>query len=242
MHNLHVPLNRPGITLEVIAMSVSDALAAEAGGANRIELVSALSEGGLTPSIGLIERTLDAVSIDVQVMIRPHSRSFVYSEDDLETMLADIRSVRRLGRAGIVMGCLTDERLIDETALKLLLDEAGEMDITFHRAFDATPNLDEAFCTLMRYPSIKRVLTSAGQPSVLHAAGQLWRLQRLSTHSSIEIMAGSGLSIPSLPAFLQASQVREVHFGSGVHQPAGCVNKALVQEARHSLDKMFTPG
>jgi copper homeostasis protein len=99
------------LKLEVIAVTLEDALAAEAGGANRIEVIAAPEEGGLTPSSGLVEDMLRSVSIDVQVTIRPHSRSFAYGESEFEQMAADIERIRRLDRPGIVVGCLTPRLL-----------------------------------------------------------------------------------------------------------------------------------
>ena len=95
--------------LEIIATSVEDAIVIEKGGADRIELVSALSEGGLTPSYGLVHRVIGAVNIPVNVMIRPHSLSFVYSDEDLLCMLEDIKQAKALGANGVVFGMLDSQ-------------------------------------------------------------------------------------------------------------------------------------
>ncbi|WP_339834654.1 copper homeostasis protein CutC [Paenibacillus sp. FSL R7-0272] len=130
--------------LEVIALDAADAQAAEQGGADRIELVSAMSEGGLTPSYGQIEQVVSKVSIPVYVMIRPHSRSFCYSANDLQAMIQDIRVARELGAAGIVIGALTDEGEVDRSFLQTCLLSAQGMGVTFHRAIDSSAHVVRA--------------------------------------------------------------------------------------------------
>nr|WP_154891525.1 copper homeostasis protein CutC [Paenibacillus xylanexedens] len=130
--------------LEVIAVDAADAQASEQGGANRIELVSAMSEGGLTPSYGQIEQVVSQVSIPVYVMIRPHSRSFCYSADDLQVIIQDIRVARELGAAGIVIGALTDEGKVDRSFLQTCLSSAQGLGVTFHRAIDSSAHVVRA--------------------------------------------------------------------------------------------------
>jgi copper homeostasis protein len=204
--------------LEVIATSVADAKLAEAGGSDRIELISGIREGGVTPSFGLIERVLDAVSIPVHVMVRPHANTFCYDEDDLRTMLTDIRTIRELGAAGIVVGALTDERQVDEGALRRVLDVSEGLSVTFHRAFDETVDQMAALRLLARYPQVRRVLTSGGKPSALEAVEQIRTLDRLSRELSITLLAGSGLTVESLGSFLRDTGVSEVHMGTGVRR------------------------
>ncbi|MBY0205690.1 MULTISPECIES: copper homeostasis protein CutC [Paenibacillus] len=140
--NRHVIKRQP--TLEVIAVDAADAQAAEQGGADRIELVSAMSEGGLTPSYGQIEQVVSKVSIPVYVMIRPHSRSFCYSVDDLHAIIQDIRVARELGAAGIVIGVLTNEGEVDRSFLQTCLLSAQGMGVTFHRAIDSSAHVVRA--------------------------------------------------------------------------------------------------
>ncbi|MBU7316366.1 copper homeostasis protein CutC [Paenibacillus oleatilyticus] len=204
--------------LEVIATSVADAIIAEKNGAGRIELISGICEGGVTPSYGLIEQVVASVSIPVNVMIRPHSNSFCYDEWDLETMLTDIRTVRRLGAAGIVTGCLTPERKVDTELLEKLLAEVGELSVTFHRAIDETDDLEGTLHVLAQYPQIHRVLTSGGKPSVLDARDEILRLQAVELSHPIAILAGSGLNLQSLASFIRDTGVREVHMGTGVRR------------------------
>ncbi|MBP1994078.1 copper homeostasis protein CutC [Paenibacillus eucommiae] len=249
------------VSLEVIATTLTDALAAAEGGADRIELVTGLAEGGLTPSYGLIAQVACSTTIPVQVMVRPHSQSFCYNAADVKTMLSDIRAIKgiqniwnaqgnlcssqsghgnasenisdtdiyamdnvSLSRIGIVLGCLTRDHKIDTDVLQTLLEEAGEMDITFHRAFDEVADQEKAYETLTRYPAIRRVLTSGGKPSALDAFPQLRRLVELSQGSHVAILAGSGLTLEALPALFRETGVREIHFGSAVHGPRGIMD------------------
>ena len=120
--------------LEIIATCVDDAITAEQNGADRLELITAITEGGLTPGIGLVEEVVKAVRIPVHVMVRPHSRSFVYNASDIATMVAEVKAIRKAGAAGVVLGMLTPEGKIDEAALAQMLEWTGDMQVTFHRA------------------------------------------------------------------------------------------------------------
>ncbi|MHA6485487.1 copper homeostasis protein CutC [Paenibacillus sp. strain BS8-2] len=201
--------------LEIIATSSEEAVAAERAGADRIELIAAMSEGGLTPSYGTIARTVQAVRIPVRVMIRPHSRSFVYTQDELETMVADIRITRELGVAGFVFGALTPNGRIDVAAIRQLCAEALELPVTFHRAIDEARDIAEVLRDLEQIPSIDRVLTSGGNADGAWHARYL--LRELQASTRLKLIAAKGLSVEKLEAFLKdAAGVNEVHFGTGV--------------------------
>ncbi|TVX97388.1 copper homeostasis protein CutC [Cohnella terricola] len=202
--------------LEVIATSVLDAKLAEEHGADRIELISGIAEGGVTPSIGLIEQVLKTVDIPVNVMLRPHANSFRYDEDDLQVMLRDARAIRDCGAAGIVMGMLNRRNEIDTAALELLLGETGKLAVTFHRAFDELADRRSALQLLSSYPAIRKILTSGGKPSVLDAEEEIAELVTLSAGKTVDILAGSGLQPETLDLFIQRTKVKEVHMGTGV--------------------------
>ncbi|QHT59644.1 copper homeostasis protein CutC [Paenibacillus lycopersici] len=203
---------------EVIALSPEDARFAARHGADRIEFVATIEEGGLTPSWAFIEETAAACAIPIHVMIRPHSRSFVYSESDMEQMISDMAGLKQAGANAFVLGALTPGRTVDEEKLKRLLDAADGLPVTFHRAFDEAQDLEAAFETLARYAQIRTILTSGGKPSALDAADMIARLVRMSRGTGIEIMAGSGLTPATVAEFAQATGVRAVHFGSGVRR------------------------
>jgi len=229
--------------LEVIATTTEDALIASANGANRIELITGFKEGGLTPSIGLIEQVAHQVSIPVQVMVRPHSRSFVYSKSDIATMVQDIKAIRQYGHKGIgiVVGVLTEAGLIDTYMLEHILDASQDLDVTFHRAFDEIADQEQAYEQLSNYSQIKRVLTSGGKPSVLQATDRIKRLVEMSKTSHVAILAGGGLHTNALTEFIQETGVKEIHLGTAVRGPMGeidLVESDKMQSVRAILDQM----
>jgi copper homeostasis protein len=204
------------VVLEVIATCVADAKMAERSGADRIELISGILEGGLTPSYGLVKEVVRSVSIPVNVIVRPHSRSFCYDRDDVLTMVSDIRAIKQLGASGIVIGMLNENRRIDVGTLRVLLSEAADLDVTFHRAFDEVDDQFEALNDLLSFSQIRRILTSGGKPSAVDAADRIKKLVRLTENTHLGIMAGSGLNLGNIRDFVAYTRVREVHFGSGV--------------------------
>ncbi len=155
------------MTLEVIVQNGEEAKQAEKLGADRVELVSAIAEGGLTPSYGTIQQVLEHVTIPVQVMIRPHSFHFCYSKGDLDIIWKDIEALIDMGGERIVFGALNRDSTINETALEAIITRFPQLDITFHKAFDEVPSLKDAYQTLAKYKkNIKRILTSGGKKIV----------------------------------------------------------------------------
>lgn len=204
------------ILLEVIALTAEDARAADRGGANRIELVTAMGEGGLTPSIGLIESVAEAVRIPVNVIVRPHSRSFVYDADDYAVMLRDVRAIAGTGANGIVAGMLTPNGDIDTDGLSRVIEAADGLQVTFHRAFDEARDLHAAFDTLLKFDAVTNVLTSGGKPSVLDAADTVRTLVGRAAGTRCAVLAGAGFTADAVAPFVASTGVRAVHFGSGV--------------------------
>ncbi|MGF6570277.1 copper homeostasis protein [Paraburkholderia sp. GAS333] len=204
------------ILLEVIATTVADARLAARAGADRIELVTAMGEGGLTPSVGLIEAVVAAVEIPVNVIVRPHSRSFTYDADDYAVMLRDVRAVKAAGANGIVIGMLNGDGEIDREGLERAIDAADGLAITFHRAFDETRHLQKALDVLLGFDAVTNVLTSGGQASVLNAEDTIRELVQQARGSHCTVLAGAGLTIDAIEGFVTRTKVDAVHFGSGV--------------------------
>lgn len=202
--------------VEVIATCMEDALRAEENGADRLELITAITEGGLTPGIGLVRQVVRTVQIPVHVMVRPHSRSFVYGKHDLETVTAEIKAIADAGAAGIVVGMLTAEGRIDENALEAVLPCATGLHVTFHRAFDELEDQLAGLQVLTRYPQITRVLTSGGQQPAPQGIPAIRKLVEASKGTSVRILAGSGLTPEGIESFIEQTGVAEVHFGSAV--------------------------
>ncbi|SAK42583.1 CutC family protein [Caballeronia temeraria] len=225
--------------LEVIATTVADARAAERGGANRLELITAMGEGGLTPSIGLIESVTEAVGIPVNVIVRPHSRAFVYDADDYAVMLRDVRAIAKTRANAIVVGMLRADGAIDTDGLARVIEAADGLQLTFHRAFDESRDLLAAFDTLLRFDAVTNVLTSGGKPSVLEAEATIGKLVEKAADTHCTVLAGAGLTVDALASFVAATRVRAVHFGSGVRvdgKGLAPVDEARVRRARNVLD------
>jgi copper homeostasis protein len=204
------------VLLEVIATTVADARLAAQAGADRLELVTAMGEGGLTPSIGLIEAVVNAVSIPVNVIVRPHSRSFVYDADDHALMLHDVRAVKAAGANGVVIGMLNVDGEIDREQLARAIDAADGLAVTVHRAFDEVRDQRKALDVLLGFDAVTNVLTSGAQPSVLNAEATIRALVRQASGSHCTVLAGAGLTVDAVAGFVSRTQVQAVHFGSGV--------------------------
>ncbi|MFJ7935797.1 copper homeostasis protein CutC [Sporosarcina sp. NPDC096371] len=227
--------------LEIIATSLEDAIAAERAGADRLELCAALTEGGLTPSLGLVEAVVQGVDIPVHVIVRPHSRTFQYDEKDLAVMLSDIRYIKQAGAAGIVIGVLDEENKVNTEVLSRLLLEAGEMNITFHRAFDEIEDQLKALEVIATFPQIQRILTSGGQAPAPEAAEQLKKLVDKSKNTSVRILAGNGMSPETLVPLVTATGLEEVHFGSAVRVNRSFmhpVDEAVIADVKSNLQRL----
>ncbi len=167
--------------IEVIVQNEQEAIRAEKMGAARLELVSAIDEGGLTPSFETIKQVLNSVTIPVQVMIRPHSRDFFYSDLEMNTIIEDVKNVLNLGGHGIVFGALTKDYTIDEKALEKIIALSDQLDITFHRAFDEIDDQLSAYRVLTTYKKqVNRILTSGGHMDCLKGKHELRKLVELS--------------------------------------------------------------
>ena len=200
--------------IEIIAATLEDAKKIEVYGGDRIELVSALSEGGLTPSFGLVKSVIESVSIPVNVIIRPHSQSFFYSEEELEIMKQDIRMARELGANGVVIGALNEKNQICELSLQTLLEAAEGMEVTFHRAIDELDDPDEGVKILASYKLINRILTSGGKGSLSQNTEMIRKMIDQSEH--IQIMVGGGLNFENVIEIMKETNAPEYHFGTAV--------------------------
>lgn len=223
--------------LEIIGMCLEDAKKIEACGADRIELVSALTEGGVTPSFGLIENVVNSVSIPVNVMIRHHAKSFVYTENDLKIMEKDIEIVKSLGANGVVLGLLDKFNNIDEKSLKLLLDKCGLLDVTFHKAIDET-NLIESVKILNKYPKITNILTSGGKYNITSNIDTINEMVDKAT--DINILLGGGLNFNNIEEIKTFTKAKDFHFGTAVRvnkDPFGEIDEKKLKELVAIINK-----
>jgi len=204
---------------ELCAESLESALSAMRGGADRIELCEELSIGGMTPNEALIRCVLQAVSIPVHVLIRPRGGDFCYTSVEFETMRQQIEWLKVAGAPGVVVGVLLHDRRVDIRRSRELVELARPMKVTFHRAFDETPNLVEALEAVIE-TGADCLLTSGGEPNVLEGATALARLLG-QARARIEIMAGGGLTLANMVEVLERSGVGYLHGSLRRRGPAG---------------------
>jgi len=197
------------VIVEACVDSVESALAAERGGAGRLELCDALFDGGTTPSAGMIAACRERVSIPVFVIIRPRGGGFVYSEPELDVMRRDIVAARGLGAHGVVIGVLRRDGRIDEDQARSLVGVAGDLPVTFHRAFDFAPDPGAALATLIS-AGVTRVLSSGGAPTAREGVGTLASLVA-QAGDGLVVMAGGGVREENVKEIVDGSGVREVH-------------------------------
>lgn len=198
---------------EICAFSFDSARNARDAGADRIELCTELFTGGLTPSFGLLQKVVKELDIPVYVLIRPRSGNFSYSVEELDTMLRDIQMCNELGCAGVVSGVLKKNHTVDTVATASLMEAAGDMDFTFHRAFDWVGNREEAAERLIHL-GCKRILTSGGMSSAVAGLDNLLSLQRRFGQDLV-VMPGGGVRTSNIGQFKEHG-FREIHF-SGSH-------------------------
>lgn len=182
-----------------------------------MELCSGLGEGGTTPSAGLIRLARNLLSIDLYVMIRPRGGDFVYDEDELETMRQDIDVARELGADGVVFGVLLPDGGVDVRRTRELVELAQPMGVTFHRAFDCTPEPFQALEDIIA-TGAERILTSGQKPTAAAGSHLLAQLVEASA-GRIEIMAGAGVSPDSAPILLRAG-VQALHLTGKALRPS----------------------
>ncbi|MFZ6745310.1 copper homeostasis protein CutC [Undibacterium sp. JH2W] len=198
-----------GIILEIAANSIESALAAEAGGADRIELCDHLEQGGTTPSHGTIAIARERLRIPIHVLIRPRTGDFMYTEAEREVMLYDIEHCARLGCDAVVVGALNAEARVDTEFCRAMCAAAGKMSLTFHRAFDLCAAPEQSLEEIIAL-GFARILSSGLADSAEAGQMQLARLVGLAD-KRISIMAGAGIRPENIAALVAASGVTEVH-------------------------------
>jgi len=194
--------------LEVCVADADSLAAAIEGGADRIELCSALELGGLTPGPGLIALAAQA-PMPVMAMVRPRSGDFVFSRADVEAMRADIEAIRTAGLAGVVLGASKPDGRLDEEVLKLLVEASAGLALTLHRAIDLVPDWRDGIDLAIEL-GFERILTSGGAANAL--AGRDTIADMLAhAGERITIMAGSGVTPANVADLLAGLLLKEVH-------------------------------
>ena len=200
------------IRIEICAPSLTSAVRAQNGGADRIELCSALELGGLTPSYATILEVRKRLTISVCVLIRPRAGDFVYSEDEWEIIQKDIIFCRENGCEGVVVGCLNNNGTLDIEKMRKMYEIAYPMEIICHRAFDRTIDAEKALQELIEL-KYHRVLTSGQSASAFEGKEKLKELVALA-ENKIEIMPGSGIDPSNLKELIDYTQARHFHLSA----------------------------
>ncbi len=188
--------------VEVCAYSLESCINAEKAGAGRIELCSGPGEGGTTPGTGLLALVKRYVSIPVYAMIRPRGGDFVYDTYEIETMYAEIEEVRKAGADGVVLGALSPDGSVDRELTASLVKAARPMGVTFHRAYDLTPDPVRALEDIIT-AGADRILTSGQQANVNLGIETLGKIVS-AARGRIEIMAGAGVGLSNVGALASA--------------------------------------
>jgi copper homeostasis protein len=199
--------------LEICANSLQSALNAQMAGADRVELCSELSVGGITPSLGLLKAVREKITIPVHVLIRPRSGDFNYSDEEFEQMKIDIQLCKDLGFAGIVSGVLSENNSIDIKRTQELIDISKPLSFTFHRAFDCVPKPEQALEKLIQL-GVNRILTSGQKDKAIDGLELLKQLKNQAKEQLI-ILPGSGIRPKNAEVFREAG-FKEIHASASV--------------------------
>jgi copper homeostasis protein len=199
------------INLEVCANSLTSALAAQEGGAIRVELCDNLNEGGTTPSYGQIKMARESLNIKLYVLIRPREGDFLYSDIEFEIIKADVQYCIDAGCDGVVIGILNADGSIDKARCSELVQMAKKagLGVTFHRAFDMCNNMDQALEDIIEL-GCQRILTSGGESTASEGANVITRLIEKAA-GRIIIMPGSGVSESTVADLVHITKANEIH-------------------------------
>ena len=206
---------------EICANSVASCIAAQEGGANRVELCAGIPEGGTTPSYGMIRNARESISIALNVIIRPRGGDFLYSENEIKEMLYDIQVAKELGADGLVFGCLNPDGSVDMRAMTRLMKAAEDTPVTFHRAFDHTNDPFKALDDIISL-GCARILTSGCRPTALEGVDLLAQLVE-KAGDRIIIMPGCGVKENNIADIARLSGAREFHFSARESVESGMV-------------------
>lgn len=197
------------LLLEIAIATVEDAVAAQTGGADRLELNAALALGGLTPSLGVLREIKRSVALPVLAMIRPRPGGFCYSEADFRVMRCDIDLFLAHGVDGLVFGVLTEDGGVDVPRCRELIRHVGDKPIVFHRAFDVTPDPFRALEQLIDL-GVRRILTSGQETSAYNGAALIAELIRRAA-GRIEILPAAGINRFTVADVVQRTGCSQVH-------------------------------
>jgi copper homeostasis protein len=197
------------MVLEICVDSVESAIASQAGGAQRVELCSDLNEGGITPSLGLIQAVRKHVDIQVFAMVRPRGGDSFYTSYEYDVMKSDVIHLKDLKADGIVVGMLDEDGRVDVQRTRELVQLAHPMQVTFHRAFDMSANLNESLQQVIE-TGAHRILTSGGVQTVSQGAERIIQLID-AARGQISIMVGGGIRQENIRKIAMRTKATEFH-------------------------------
>jgi len=197
------------MVLEICVDSVESAIASQKGGAQRIELCSDLTEGGITPSTGLIESVKKFADLEVFVMIRPRGGDAFYSQYEYDAMKYDVIQANQLGADGVVLGLLDQDARVDVARTQALVELASPMQVTFHRAFDMSANLEDSLARVIE-TGAHRILTSGGKPSIIQGADRVASLLHVAK-GRVRMMVAGGLRQKNIGIVAFRTKANEFH-------------------------------
>ena len=227
------------ITIEVCVDNIESLLTAQQSGADRIELCSALALGGLTPNAGFVQKSIDLTTIPLYTIIRPRAGDFVYSEQEIDIMVSDIKFMKLLGIEGVVIGALTSDGDIDEAALKRLMSASRDIGVTFHRAFDLCNDPKQALEILIN-AGCERVLTS-GQQAKAEQGCELIKQLVAQADGRISIMPGAGVNPENAEKIIALTQVKELHLsGKTTRKSTMKLNSAVQMGTEAEADSLIS--
>jgi copper homeostasis protein len=204
--------------IEICVEGVDGLVAAQEGGADRVELCASLVEGGITPSAGVIREAARRARVPFNVIVRPRGGDFLYSEAEFAAMVDEVRGMAALGAAGIVIGCLTQEGDVDEERTRALVAAARPLSVTFHRAFDMTRDPEAALEALVRC-GVDRVLTSGQRADATDGIPLLARLHARAA-SRIVVMGCGALTPGTIGRVARETGLAELHFSALAETPS----------------------
>lgn len=206
---------------------------AVAGGVDRVELVAERACGGTTPDVSTIKAVLEAVSIPVHVMARPHDRGFTYRGAERAALLRDVSRVAALKPASVVAGALDDRRRIDVSLLRDILDAADGLPMTFHRAFDELADLSAGFDVLTEFGQVARVLTSGGAADAWSGRAVLADL--IAKGSGPIVLPGAGINEQNVRDLIESTKAQEIHVGDGARSK-GRLDRERVASLKRAMN------
>jgi copper homeostasis protein len=217
--------------LEIAATTLEDAINAQVGGADSIEISYDLSVGGLTPTFDLVRSIRDVVQIDVQVIVRPHARDFCYTPGEIAKIIADTRTLAKMPIQGIVLGAIDETGQLNIPLIRRVAEVAAPMPVTVHRALDVSNKPDDALHQLIGI--VPRILTSGPAPTAWEGRDTLRRwVQEFGGHFSF--VPSGGLTMAQFSEFVAHVQAPEYHLGSAARS-SGMVDVEKVRRLKQLL-------